>query len=171
MKIDVYSPYQIEMPKIEQSQKVGPVNKKDIAVNDKISLDPKKNLDSLKSVYSEKQLKKLGIIECQTCANRTYVDGSNDPGVSFKTPSHIDPEQSAGVVMAHELEHVSNEQADADRDNREVISQSVQLHSSICPECGVSYVAGGVTKTVTRSKSEYGLSDELTKGLKVDNKI
>jgi len=35
MKIDNYSPYQIEMPKTEQVRRVAPVSKKDIAVDDK----------------------------------------------------------------------------------------------------------------------------------------
>jgi len=92
------------------------------------------NLDALKSIYSDKELKKLGFMECQACAERRYVDGSDDPSVSFKTPTQIDPEQSASMVMSHEMEHVANEQANADRDGREVVSQSVRLHSSICPE-------------------------------------
>lgn len=129
------------------------------------------NLDTLKSIYSEKDLKRLGLLECQTCENRTYVDGSDDPSVSFKSPAHIDPKASASAVMSHELEHVSNEQAKAKAENREVISQSVKLHTSICPECGISYVSGGVTNTVTKSKSDYGLSKELTKGLSLDMKI
>jgi len=171
MKIDTYSPYQIQMPKTEPVEGISPVRRTDPKVVDRLGLNPEKNLESLKNVYSDKKLKQLGIIECQTCAERTYVDGSDDPGVSFKTPTQIDPEESASLVMAHELEHVSNEQADADKAGREVVSQSVQLHSAICPECGVAYIAGGVTKTVTRNKKEYGLPEELVKGLKVDNKV
>jgi len=47
-------------------------------------------------------------VECETCANRTYVDGSNEGDVSFKTPGHISPEASAAVVSSHEYEHVRN---------------------------------------------------------------
>ena len=36
--------------------------------------------------------------ECQTCKERKYQDGSDDPGVSFKTPTQIAPEQAASVV-------------------------------------------------------------------------
>jgi len=88
---------------------------------------------------------------CQTCKNRKYVDESNDPSVSFQTPQNISPGQSAGAVMSHEREHVSNEQAKAERENRRVISQTVALSTSICPECGRVYVSGGVTRTVTAS--------------------
>jgi len=129
-----------------------------------------KNLDALKSIYSEKDLKKLGIIECETCANRTYVDGSDDPSVSFKTPTQLDPNEAASMVMAHEMEHVVNEQANARAEGKDVIAQSVTIHTSICPECGISYVAGGVTKTTTKKKTDYGLSNEMTKGLKFDDK-
>lgn len=140
-------------------------------VSNKIESGPKDNLDNLKTIYSDKDLKKLGIIDCQTCAERTYVDGSDDPGVSFKTPTQIDPSEAASAVMGHEMEHVANEQADADAEGREVISQSVSIHTSTCPECGINYVSGGTTKTVTKKKSDYGLSDEMTKGLSIDNKI
>lgn len=73
--------------------------------------------------------------------------------------------------MAHEMEHVVNEQASAKADGSEVISQSVAIHTSICPECGISYVAGGVTNTVTKKKVDYGLSNEMTKGLNFDQLI
>lgn len=103
----------------------------------------------LGKIFDDKTLKQVGVIECQTCANRTYVDGSNDPGVSFKTPTHLSPGEAAGAVASHEQEHVVNEQADAKAEGREVVSQSVQIFTSICPECGKTYVSGGVTKTTT----------------------
>ena len=39
--------------------------------------------------------------ECQTCKERKYQDGSNDPGVSFKTPTNVAPEQAAAAVRGH----------------------------------------------------------------------
>lgn len=92
--------------------------------------------------------------ECQTCKNRTYQDGSNDPGVSFKSPTKMAPEQAASAVMGHEMEHVNRNRAKAASEGREVISQSVTLHNAICSECGKSYVAGGVTRTVTANKRQ-----------------
>lgn len=106
-------------------------------------------VDKLKEVFDEKTLKRMGVVECQTCANRVYQDGSNDPGVSFKSPTHLDPSQAASAVASHEQEHVTREQADAKANGREVISQSVQIFTSVCPECGKTYVSGGVTKTTT----------------------
>ena len=92
--------------------------------------------------------------ECKTCAERKYQDGSDDPGVSFKTAAHISPEQAASKVRSHEYEHVVREQAKAEREDRKVVSQTVTLHTSICPECGKPYVSGGVTNTVTKGNSE-----------------
>lgn len=88
--------------------------------------------------------------ECHTCKNRKYQDGSNDPGVSFKSAAHISPENSASVVIGHEMEHVSHEQANAKLEGAKVVQQYVILHNSVCPECGRPYVAGGETTTVTR---------------------
>lgn len=94
--------------------------------------------------------------ECQTCKNRSYQDGSNDPGVSFKSPTKMSPDQAATAVLGHEMEHVTRNQAEAKAEGREVISQSVVLHTGICPECGRTYIAGGETRTVTgeRQKKE-----------------
>ena len=44
--------------------------------------------------------------ECQTCKERKYQDGSDDPGVSFKTPTSIAPEQAAAAVRGHENEQI-----------------------------------------------------------------
>lgn len=97
--------------------------------------------------------------ECHTCKNRSYQDGSDDPGVSFKAPTKMSPEQAATAVMGHEMEHVTRNQAEAKATGREVISQSVTLHTGICPECGRTYIAGGETRTVTgerKNKDEDG---------------
>ena len=91
--------------------------------------------------------------ECQTCKERTYQDGSDDPGVSFKTPTNIAPEQVASAVRGHENEHVVREQAKARQEDRKVVSQSVTYHTAICPECGKAYVSGGTTRTVTKANS------------------
>ena len=92
--------------------------------------------------------------ECKTCAARKYVDVSDDPSVSFQSPTHISPGQAASSVAAHENEHVSNEQIKAEQEGREVISQTVSLKTSICPECGRVYVSGGETRTISRAKNQ-----------------
>ena len=94
--------------------------------------------------------------ECQTCRERKYQDGSDDPGVSFKTPTNVAPELAASAVRGHEQEHVVREQAEARREGREVVSQSVTYHTAICPECGKVYVSGGTTRTSTRVVQEIG---------------
>lgn len=97
--------------------------------------------------------------KCQTCEERKYQDGSNDPGVSFKTPTNIAPEQAGAAVRGHEQEHVVREQAKAQREGREVVSQSVTYHTAICPECGKVYVSGGTTRTSTRAAQEQPTPD------------
>lgn len=100
--------------------------------------------------------------ECQTCKKRKYQDGSDDPGVSFKTPTNVAPEQAAAAVRGHEQEHVVREQAKAQRENREVVSQSVTYHTAICPECGKVYVSGGTTRTSTRAVQEQPAVDSAS---------
>lgn len=92
--------------------------------------------------------------ECETCKERTYVDGSNEGDVSFKTPGHISPEASASVVRAHEYEHAGNAMQEDAKQDAELLNVSVSLKTAICPECGTSYVAGGETRTTMRYQKE-----------------
>ena len=94
--------------------------------------------------------------QCQTCASRKYVDQSDDPSVSFQTPTKINPNMAMSAVASHENEHVRNEQSKAQRQDREIISQTVTLHYDSCPECGRQYVSGGTTRTMSISKSDDG---------------
>ena len=67
--------------------------------------------------------------------------------VSFKSPAHISPESAASAVRSHEQEHVTNAYSKAATGNGKVVSATVSIHTSICPECGRSYVSGGTTDT------------------------
>ncbi len=101
--------------------------------------------------------------KCETCENRKYQDGSNDPGVSFKNAAKVDPSAAEAAVRGHEQEHVSHNKAKAEKENKEIVYQSVRIKHGICPECGKNYVAGGETITVTRTKPE-ALSDKFKVG-------
>lgn len=122
-----------------------------------------KPLDGGPAVGAESAQKALEEGECQTCEKRKYQDGSDDMGVSFQTPTNVKPEVAASAVRGHEMEHVYREQAKADREGREVVSQTVTMHTEICPECGKSYVSGGTTETVTRAKTENELQQDLAR--------
>lgn len=91
--------------------------------------------------------------ECQTCKNRKYTDGSNEM-VSFKSPTHISPESSGAAVRSHEQEHVTNAYSKAANGNGKVVRAAVNIHTSICPECGRSYVSGGTTNTQIKYYNE-----------------
>lgn len=91
--------------------------------------------------------------ECQTCKNRKYQDGS-DEMVSFKSAAHVSPESAASRVRAHEGEHVSNAYGKAAEKNGKVVYASVSIHTSVCPECGRTYVSGGTTNTAIRYPNE-----------------
>jgi hypothetical protein len=148
-----------------------------------IALPPTESRPSKSDEFDDssiRQKKRVGQIECQTCKNRKYQDGSNDAGVSFKTPGHIDPGASAAVVMSHEQEHVRNESTNAKSENKKVLSQTVTLETSVCPECGRTYVSGGKTKTVTKGddskdkdyfKSQYNKSMSNFFGNSLDYKV
>ena len=111
--------------------------------------------------------------ECQTCKERKYIDGS-DENVSFKSAAHISPEASASRVKAHEAEHVSNAYTDAAKKDGKVISASVSIHTSVCPECGRTYVSGGTTSTQIKypadpyKESQRALLEENAKGRQID---
>lgn len=91
--------------------------------------------------------------ECETCKARKYQDGSSE-NVSFKSAAHISPNAAASAVRAHEGEHVSNAYTKAAKNNGKVISASVSIHTSVCPECGRTYVSGGTTNTMVKYSNE-----------------
>lgn len=117
---------------------------------------------------------KVQPVECQTCKNRRYQDGS-DENVSFKTPGKISANESYAKVMGHEQEHVANARAEGSKPGKELMSATVSLKTATCPECGRTYIAGGTTRTVMKtygkdpySKNQKAYEAEATKGNKVD---
>ena len=98
--------------------------------------------------------KRAGTVECETCASRKYQDGS-DENVSFKAAAHVSPAASGAAVRAHESEHVANAYSKAKENGGKVLQASVSIRTSVCPECGKSYVAGGTTTT----RIKYGNED------------
>ena len=117
--------------------------------------------------------------ECETCRTRKYQDGS-DEMVSFKSASHISPEAAPAAVRGHEGEHVSNAYKKASEKGGKVLQASVAIHTSICPECGRSYVSGGTTTTKIsypgEEKSKYqqerkALQRDALVGANFDKKV
>jgi hypothetical protein len=123
-----------------------------------ISGDDSKSTDKTQGINTDSdEVKKPGRRsspeDCQTCKERKYQDGS-DENVSFKSASHISPESAAATVRAHENEHVSNAYNKAAQKNGEVVNSSVTIHTSICPECGRTYVSGGTTNSTIKYSNE-----------------
>lgn len=94
-----------------------------------------------------------GAEDCETCKKRKYQDGSNE-NVSYKAATHISPEAAGSAVRAHESEHVSNAYKKAAEKGGKVVNASVNIHTSVCPECGKTYVSGGVTNTTIKYTNE-----------------
>lgn len=112
------------------------------------------------------KVQSTGKTECQTCKERKYQDGS-DEMVSFKSAAHISPEAAGTRVRAHEQEHVSNAYKKAEKGNGKVLMASVRIHTSVCPECGRSYVSGGTTATKIQYKQDNPY-DKNTKALQAE---
>ena len=70
----------------------------------------------------------------------------------------------ATVAVAGSQIYASRQQAKAQREGREVVSQSVTYHTAICPECGKAYVSGGTTRTTTRAAQEQPVLDPTRQG-------
>ncbi len=115
--------------------------------------------------------KQMGIEKCETCENRKYVDGSNEGDVSFKTPGHIDPSSAASVVSAHEHQHVANAVQEGSKPDAELVSVSVSLKTSTCPECGRTYVSGGVTHTVMKHTVDGSDIDDAKRSQQAEQKV
>lgn len=115
--------------------------------------DNSKNTDQNKPVLNPgeseevKPGRKSSPAECETCKNRKYQDGSDEANVSFKAAAHVSPQAAGAAVRAHEGMHVSNAYKKAAENGGKVLQASVQIHTSVCPECGRVYVSGGTTTT------------------------
>lgn len=137
LKIEL-TKYKTELSKLEKNS--------DDKENDEKAADMKRRFDSF---------------ECQTCKNRRYQDQSDDSGVSFQTASHIDPSAAYSAVRSHENEHVARNKTQAEQHGQKIAYQTVMINRAICPECGRSYVSGGVTHTVTKAdnSARYTVGD------------
>ncbi len=132
--------------------------------------------DALSGVESDVNAPgKTAKTECQTCKSRKYVDRSNEGNVSFKSPTHISPEAAGSAVLAHENQHVANAVNEGNKEANQLLSVSVSLQMSVCPECGRSYVSGGTTSTTIKyqEKNPYeanrkSLESAALKGRNVD---
>ena len=121
--------------------------------------DPEKKIGAIKNPGASRVKmpgKKSSPAECETCAERKYQDGSDESNVSFKAAAHISPTAAGAAVRAHEQEHVDNAYKKAKEGNGKVLQASVAIHTSICPECGRTYVSGGETTT----KIAYGRDND-----------
>lgn len=124
--------------------------------------DPRYQMNANKSEHAKdgdpdkekKPGRKSSPEECETCKNRKYQDGSDEANVSFKNAAHVSPEAAGAAVRAHENQHVQNAYKKAAQQNGKVLSASVAIHTAICPECGKTYVSGGVTHTMIRYGDE-----------------
>lgn len=172
----------MEVPSVSRSMAVWSYAKKSDSVDNGQPVSPAQSADrslpdsavgAMPPVQDKGQAEEDGAIfrkqegaqECQTCKNRKYQDGSNDPGVSYKTPTQLSPEQASSAVRGHEMEHVTREQSKADRENREVVAQTVMLHTAVCPECGRPYISGGTTRTVTKGRQETPSPEKYQVGM------
>lgn len=94
--------------------------------------------------------KEIPDCQCETCKNRRYQDDSNDSCVSFQSATRMTPGAAAYKVRGHEMEHVRRESIKAENEGKKIVSQTVQIKTDTCEECGRIYVAGGLTRTRTR---------------------
>jgi hypothetical protein len=137
-------------------QKTEQVNKGEHAIAD---ITRRQDRFEIMDKTTETKKSKSTDYECRTCANRKYVDGSSDSGVSFQSPTQIDPSQAASAVRSHEQEHVTRNAAKAESEGMDARS-TVAIHMAICPECGRSYVSGGTTTTIYTSDGSDGTPEK-----------
>jgi hypothetical protein len=115
--------------------------------------------DQVSKAEGSESSSRVGRGSCKTCAERKYKDVSNDPSVSFQTPTSVAPGMEGAAVRSHEQEHVSHNAARAERDGMTATS-TVVIHTAICPECGRPYVSGGTTTTTYSRSAALQRQDE-----------
>ncbi len=137
--------------KADKTDALGKLEKTEGNILDKDVRDKEK--DDEKGLFGKKKdgfLKDPPNCECETCRKRRYQDDSDDSMVSFQVPTTMSPEAAKSRVRSHELEHVRREGIKARQEGKQIVSQTVQIKTDTCDECGRIYVSGGLTRTVTR---------------------
>lgn len=156
----------------DDEQKLQKLNAQESAEKSKINIEISKyksELSKLEKTSEDKKAeeeaadikRRFDSFECQTCKNRRYQDDSDDSGVSFQSATHIAPSAAYSAVRSHENEHVARNKTQAEQNGQKIAFQTVTIHHAICPECGRSYVSGGVTHTVTKAdnSARYTIGD------------
>ncbi len=149
ISLQPYDPYENSRAYNASGAKTGVEGGQNAAVNNRNFVSP----DSTEVTPSEKP-GRTDPEKCETCAKRKYQDGSDENNVSFKNAAHISPTAAGAAVRAHENMHVSNAYHKAEQADGKVLQAYVTIHTSICPECGRTYVSGGVTHTQIRYPNE-----------------
>ena len=154
--LPIGSPERTKKEEAEKAKKTGKsdkTQKTDGNILNKDEVRDKEKEDEEKGLFG---LKKDGFAkdppdcECETCRKRRYQDDSDDSVVSFQMPATMSPAAAKSRVRSHEMEHVRRESAKAKQEGKRVVSQTVQIKTNTCNECGRIYVSGGLTRTVTR---------------------
>lgn len=143
--------------------------------NDNLKTDRQKAEEEHSKNKHDGFQKDCPLCQCETCRNRRYQDGSDDSAVSFQAPTKMSPTKASTMVKSHEMEHVRREQFKAKEEDKQIVSQSVQIKTARCPECGKTYVSGGLTRTTTRpdltdfrTLFSVNADEQLQKGTEVD---
>lgn len=151
-------------------RKLRQLDSRESAEKTKLSLEISKYKNKLEKIEQENEpsemseaekKRRFDSFECETCKNRRYKDESDDAGVSFQTATHVDPSAAYSAVRSHENEHVARNRTKAEQNGQKIVYQTVTIHKGICPECGRTYTAGGVTRTVTKAdnSAKYTVGD------------
>lgn len=145
------SRYELDGTLKEEYSPIGMANKPEKADGENLSTEVQNKGSEHTSGKHDGFEKDCPMCECETCRNRRYQDDSDDSAVSFQMATRMNPTQAQHRVRAHEMEHVRRESAKASEEGKVVVSQSVQIMTDTCEECGKIYVSGGLTRTKTRT--------------------
>ena len=125
-----------------------------------------------------KETKETQKAECQTCKERKYMDQSNEGDVSFPAHTLTARGQAPALVMDHAGFLGLNGVAEAQKQNKRLVSVSVSLKTGVCPECGKTYIAGGTTRTkmLTYRENPYdqgrkAVEGTMLRGMNFDQKL
>lgn len=98
---------------------------------------------------------------CDTCGRRRYICSSG-------TTENISPETSFIQVALHEKRHLEEARSEARQKGMRVIYQNIQIHISVCPECGRPYASGGTATTKMVPDSFLSFNQGLSEPTDVD---
>jgi hypothetical protein len=123
-------------------------------------------VEKLKSALGQKKAnddggEDTGILAEGQPGTATYVDNSNDPNASMRSPVALTAGEAELAVRMHERGHLMHAEADARTNGEQIVSAHTQIRYRVNPNTGEIYASGGEAVVTTKARQRQRQQNQL----------